>query len=154
LTHGHYDDTLIAMEENNTEVKILTRLNTFAPTIIRIVLAISFILHGLPKLTHTAGMAGFFGKIGLPFPYQTVIFIGLLEVVGGILLLVGFGTRIISPLLVFDMLGAVILAKSGTGKGYLGAEVEILLLAGALSVFLSGPGALAIQKGYKNNLVE
>jgi putative oxidoreductase len=93
-------------------------------------------------------MAGFFGKIGLPFPYQTVIFIGLLEVVEGILLFVGFGTQIIAPLLVIDMLAAVILAKSGTGKGYLGAEVEILLLAGALSVFLSGPGAWAFQKRF------
>ena len=129
----------------------MTRLAAFSPTIIRLVLALSFILHGLPKLTHTAGMAGFFGKIGLPFPFQIVIFIGLLEVVGGILLLIGFGTRYISPLLAIDMLMAIILAKSGTGQGYLGAEVEILLLAGALSIFFSGPGALALHKEIKHS---
>jgi putative oxidoreductase len=135
--------------KNLLKVIIMTRWNAIAPTVIRVVLALSFILHGIPKLTNTAGMVPFFGKIGLPFPYQTVILIGLLEVVGGILLLVGFGTRIIAPLLVIDMLAAVILTKLGTGKGYLGAEVEILLLAGALSIFFSGPGALALQKGFK-----
>ncbi|HJV46996.1 MAG TPA: DoxX family protein [Bacillota bacterium] len=67
---------------------------------IRIVLAISFILHGMPKLTNTARMAGFFGEIAPPFPYQLVLLIGFLDVVGGIQLLVGFGTQINSPLLV------------------------------------------------------
>ncbi|BCJ87243.1 DoxX family protein [Effusibacillus dendaii] len=127
----------------------MDKLSRFAPTVIRFVLALSFILHGLPKLTNAAQVAPFFEKIGIPLPYQAVIFIGLLEVAGGILLFIGSGTRFVSPLLAIDMLLAILLTK--VGKGYVGGyELELLLLAGAVSVFLSGPGAWALQKANKS----
>jgi putative oxidoreductase len=126
-------------------VDVLEKLSKFSPTIIRFVLAISFILHGIPKLTQSAGVAQFFGKIGVPFPHEMVLFIGVLEVVGGIFLFIGFATQVVTPLLILDMLGAILLAKAGTG--FVGGfELETLLLAGALSVFLSGPGGFALQK--------
>jgi uncharacterized membrane protein YphA (DoxX/SURF4 family) len=47
--------------------------------------------HGLPKFENIAGTQGFFGSIGLP--PELALPIGLLEVIGGIFLIVGALTR-------------------------------------------------------------
>jgi putative oxidoreductase len=47
--------------------------------------------HGLPKLEDVARTQGFFGSIGLP--PELVLPIGLLEIIGGIFLIVGVLTR-------------------------------------------------------------
>ena len=53
-----------------------------------------FILAGFGKLTAIAGTAGWFGSIGLPLPTVDAVLVGLLELVGGLAILVGFQTRI------------------------------------------------------------
>jgi len=60
----------------------------------RILLAAIFLLSGFGKLTAIAGTAGYFGAMGLPVPTVTAIVVGLIELVGGIAILVGFQTRI------------------------------------------------------------
>jgi putative oxidoreductase len=68
----------------------------------------------------------------------------LLEVIGGIFLLVGVLTRITSALLVMDMIGAILIVK--LSKGFVGGyELDLLLLAMALSLILTGPGRISIQ---------
>jgi putative oxidoreductase len=49
------------------------------------------VAHGLPKFENIAGTQGFFGSIGLP--PELALPAGLLEVIGGIFLLVGVETR-------------------------------------------------------------
>ena len=121
-------------------------LAKFAPLIIRLILGLSFILHGLPKLTHSAMMVPFFTKIGVPAPSVAVLVIGLIEVIGGISLILGWGTRLFTVLLSIDMLMAILLTK--LSAGYVGGfELELLLFAGSVSIFLSGPGAIAVNKG-------
>ena len=68
-----------------------------APTTIllgRILLAAFFILAGFGKLTAIGGTAGWFGSIGLPLPTVTAVVVGLVELLGGLAILVGFQTRI------------------------------------------------------------
>jgi len=60
----------------------------------RILLSILFILAGFGKLTAIAGTAGFFGSLGLPAPTVTAVIVGLIELLGGLSILVGFKTRI------------------------------------------------------------
>jgi putative oxidoreductase len=75
----------------------------FGPLPIRILAGITFIAHGLPKFEDIAGTQGFFGSIGLP--PELALPIGLLEVIGGIFLIVGVVTRISAALLIFKRVG-------------------------------------------------
>ena len=98
--------------------------------------------HGLPKFEDIAGTQGFFGSIGLP--PELALPIGLLEVIGGIFLIVGVVTRISAALLIIDMIGAIVLVKllDGFVGGY---ELESLLIAISVSLLLTGPGRVSIE---------
>jgi putative oxidoreductase len=60
----------------------------------RILLSFMFILSGYGKLTAIGGTAGYFGSLGFPAPTVVAILVGLLELGGGLAVLVGFQTRI------------------------------------------------------------
>jgi putative oxidoreductase len=114
----------------------------YGPLPIRILAGITFLAHGLPKFENIAGTQGFFGSIGLP--PELALPIGLLEVIGGIFLIVGVLTRITAAFLIIDMIGAIVLVKIPDGfvGGY---ELESLLIAISVSLLLTGPGRLSIE---------
>src|ERR687898_540280 len=118
------------------------KLLMFGPLPIRILAGITFIAHGLPKFQDVVGTQGFFGSIGLP--PELALPIGLLEVIGGIFLIVGVLTRITAAFLIIDMIGAIVLVKIPDGfvGGY---ELESLLIAISVSLLLTGPGRLSIE---------
>ena len=114
----------------------------YGPLPLGIFVGITFIAHGLPKFEDVAGTQGFFGTVGIP--PELVVPIGLLEVIGGIFLLVGVLTRITSALLVMDMIGAILIVK--LSKGFVGGyELDLLLIAISLSLILTGPGRISIE---------
>lgn len=118
------------------------RYRHLAPVPLRLVWGIIFIAHGLPKLLNSAGTAGFFGSIGVPMPAVSAIVIGLVEVVGGLCVLLGVQVRLAAALLALTMIGAIALAKFPLG--FVGGwEFDLALLAGALSLMLSGAVARA-----------
>ncbi len=110
-----------------------------------------FMQTGWGKLRHLAKVTNFFASLGLPFPHGTAIFIALLEFIGGILLILGLASRLISVLLFVDMMVAYIVADrdallsfaSDPGKFYSGAEYTFLFAAALVIVF--GPGRFAID---------
>ncbi|MEM2759240.1 MAG: DoxX family protein [Nitrososphaerales archaeon] len=109
---------------------------------IRVMVGIAFMAHGYPKLVDIEGTQRFFGQIGLPT--ELAVPIGLLEFVGGLVLLVGILTRISSALLIGDMIGAILLVK--ISRGFVGgAEIDLLLLAGCASFLIAGPGRISIE---------
>jgi putative oxidoreductase len=118
------------------------KLLAYGPLPIRILAGITFIAHGLPKFEDIAGTQGFFGNIGLP--PELALPIGLLEVIGGIVLIIGVLTRITAALFIIDMIGAIILVKLSDGfvGGY---ELESLLIAISVSLLLTGPGQISIE---------
>ncbi|TGR79426.1 DoxX family protein, partial [Mesorhizobium sp. M2D.F.Ca.ET.223.01.1.1] len=59
----------------------------------RILLAVIFLLSGFGKLTAISGTAAYFGALGLPVPTVTAVLVGLIELLGGLAILVGFQTR-------------------------------------------------------------
>jgi putative oxidoreductase len=69
------------------------KLAQYGPLPIRVLAGIAFIIHGLPKLSNIAGTEHFFANmVGLPAALALPV--GLLEVIGGIALVVGILTRI------------------------------------------------------------
>ncbi len=59
----------------------------------RILLALMFIVAGFGKLTNIAGTAGYIASGGLPLATLLAVVVGLLELVGGIAIAVGFHAR-------------------------------------------------------------
>ena len=59
----------------------------------RVLLALMFVLSGFSKLTNIAGTAGYIASGGLPAPAVLAVLVGLLELVGGLALIVGFQAR-------------------------------------------------------------
>ena len=112
----------------------------FGPLPIRILAGITFMAHGLPKFGDIIGTQGFFGNIGLPPEFALPI--GLLEVLGGIFLIVGILTRMGG--LIIDMIGAIVLVRLPEGfvDGY---ELELLLIAISVSLLLTGPGRMSLE---------
>ncbi|HEY4384717.1 MAG TPA: DoxX family protein [Ktedonobacteraceae bacterium] len=114
-----------------------------APLPLRLILGIIFISHGIMKFTALASTVHSFGHIGIPLPTIAVPIIALIELIGGIALILGLGSRMFALLLALDMLVAILTVKLAMGLvgGY---EFELSLIAGLLTLILSGPGTLAI----------
>jgi putative oxidoreductase len=123
-------------------MKISKSLMMFGPLPIRILAGILFIAHGLPKFEDIGGTSGFFGSVGIP--PELAVPIGLLEVIGGIFLLVGVVTRITAALFIIEMIAATLIVKLPDGfvGGY---ELELLLVAIGVSLLLTGPGRISVE---------
>jgi putative oxidoreductase len=68
----------------------------------------------------------------------------LLEVIGGIFLLLGVVTRITAALFIIEMIGAILVAK--ISKGFVGGyELDLLLITISISLLLTGPGRISIE---------
>ncbi len=100
-------------------------------------------MHGLPKLLDISNTQNSFTNMGLP--PELAIVIGLLEFIGGLAILLGVLTRIAAGLLAINMIGAILLVK--LSKGFIdGYELDLLYLAIMISLMLTGPGNVSIEK--------
>jgi putative oxidoreductase len=113
--------------------------------IVRIVTGLLFAVHGWQKFAGgIGGVAGFFAKIGIPMPGVMAPFIAGLELIGGVLLVLGLATRWIGLLFTCEMLVTTLYVQL-PAKGWNGADLDRMLLAAALLLVLAGPGAAAVD---------
>ena len=70
-----------------------------------------FLWEGILKFVYTNQGVGRFTKIGIPAPELTAHFVAVLEIVGGVLLISGFLTRLIAIPFVVEMLVAMLSTK-------------------------------------------
>ena len=109
-----------------------------------------FMMTGWGKLQNIQHVIGFFTSLNIPAPAFNAWFVSGLEFVGGILLIVGLGSRLIALLLAFDMLVAYLAADqealrsifSNPGKFY-NADPYTFLFA-SLMILIFGPGRFAL----------
>jgi putative oxidoreductase len=120
--------------------------------ILRVVLGIAMAVHGWSKLSGGVdNVSGFFGgMLGIPAPGLMAWVVTIVELVGGILLMVGFLTQIAGILIALDMLGAILFAFLLRGTPFIenGAitwEKEAVFAAAALCIALAGPGAWSVD---------
>ncbi|WP_200801543.1 DoxX family protein [Bacillus sinesaloumensis] len=117
--------------------------------IIRIVLGITFFVHGLDKFRGgVENTAGWFDSIGLPgfLAYG----VASIELVGGIMLILGLFSRIVSILFAVIMVGAIVkvkLAIGFLGNGQMaGYELDLAFLAMAVMLIITGSKAFALDQ--------
>jgi putative oxidoreductase len=114
--------------------------------ILRLVVGIIFSVHGYQKLTGIQGTTGFFSQVGIPLAGFFSYVVGLVELLGGIALILGILVKLASYLLAIDMVAAIIyvhLPNGLTGQG--GYEFPLLLLASIITLILLGKGKLSLQ---------
>ena len=111
-----------------------------------------FAITGWGKLQHLDKVTGFFSSLGIPAPGLNAVFVAGLELVGGIALALGFGSRVFAFLLAGDMAVAYLTAGranllsifSDPGKFY-GDDAFTFLFA-SLIVMIFGPGLFAVDQ--------
>lgn len=117
--------------------------------IIRVVLGITFFIHGLVKFQDgIENTVGWFESIGLP----GVLAYGVaaVELVGGIMLVLGLFSRIVSILIAIVMVGAIVkvkLAVGFLGNGQMaGYELDLAFLAMAVMLAITDSKAFALDQ--------
>ena len=118
--------------------------------ILRVVLGLALAFHGWSKWSGGVdGVAGFFGSVGIPAPTLFAWIVTIVELIGGLLLIVGFLTQIVGILVAIDMFFAIVLVRMEGGflneNGIINFELELLILAAALCLVLSGPGIWSVD---------
>ena len=97
--------------------KTIDQLQFAAPLLTRLVVGITFVYTGRGKLANLDRTTGFFSDLGIPFPAANALFISCLELVGGICLILGLGTRMVAALLSATMVVALLTADRETIAG-------------------------------------
>lgn len=115
----------------------------FGSLLLRVILGFTFFMHGFVKFQegiedfannmHNMGLPSFLGYI-----------VASIEVVGGIALILGLGTKIFSILIALIMIGAIIFVKLNAGflDGY---ELDVILLGIAIHLGINGSLLLSVD---------
>jgi putative oxidoreductase len=110
--------------------------------VLRLVVGVTFLLHGLDKLGDLSGTEDFFASLNIPAPGLMAPFVALTETAGGLLLIVGLATPLVGAALALDMLVALVTAHIDEGFFAADGGIELVLLLGgaSLALALTGPG--------------
>jgi putative oxidoreductase len=113
----------------------------------RILLSVMFILAGFSKLTAISATAGWFGSIGLPAPTVVAVLVGLLELVGGIAILIGFQTRVAALVLAIFTVAATLIAHTNLADQVqqLFFMKNLAVTGGFLVLAAAGAGAYSVD---------
>jgi putative oxidoreductase len=82
-----------------------------ATVLIRLMAGAVFLSEGILKFVYANQGVGRFTKLGFPFPGATATFVGVFEIVGGLLLIAGLFTRLVAIGFSFEMIVAILTTK-------------------------------------------
>lgn len=139
--------------------KLLATSNDLTLTVVRLVLGVTFFMHGAQKMLGWFGGYGFHGtmgfftqQMGIPAPLAFLAICA--EFFGGLGLIVGLLARIAALGIITNMLVAI--AKVHAGNGFFmnwsgqqkgeGFEYHLLAIALAIVVLVKGSGAISIDR--------
>jgi len=128
----------------------------WAPFVLRLVIGFGFMAHGLAKLEKgPESFSHLLVQLNIPFPLITAWISTTTELIGGLLLIVGLLTRIVTIPLIITMLVALFgihihygfsavktigLTPQGPVFGPPGYEINLVYIAGLISILLLGAG--------------
>jgi putative oxidoreductase len=117
--------------------------------IMRVVMGIIFMVHGIAKFQMgLSNVEAWFGSLGIPgfIAYAVAV----LELVGGIMLIVGLFTRYVSVLFVVMLIGAIVTVKlsagllgNDQGAGY---ELDLGFMLISMYLAVAGSSPLSVDR--------
>jgi putative oxidoreductase len=128
----------------------LNRARPAAPLVLRVIVGGIFLWHGIDKFdTGISMIEDMFTMWGVPAPGLTAPLTAVAEIVAGVMLIVGLGTRLAAMALSVVAIGALIYVKQDLGiistEPMPGAELDLALLGGLIAVIVLGPGRLSLD---------
>ena len=137
------------------------RWRVWVPIPIRSILGVGFMVHGWAKWNRgPAAFAELLKQAHVPLPLANAWLVTLLEIFGGLAVLIGAFIAILSVPLILSMLGAMFtvnikygfsavntigLTAEGPKFGPPGYEINLLYIAGLVALILGGAGPLSID---------
>jgi putative oxidoreductase len=131
----------------------MSKLGPVVPIVLRVVLGLTMFWHGYKKFD--AGLdqtKQFFDFLSIPLPGFFAVVVAVLELVGGLMIVVGLLTRFIAALFIVELLVAVLRFKYGEDIGFIGvgpagagAELDWALIVGFFVLAVQGPGTMSVD---------
>ena len=133
------------------EAEGVARMQGWGLAILRVVVGIVFLVHGFQKLflMGFGGVAGMMEGLGVPAPGLFAIILTLVELLGGLALILGLFTRVVAIPLAVDMLVATLTVHLPNSFSVLlngGYEFTLVLLAASVALAVAGPGEAALDR--------
>ena len=128
----------------------MKKLEDVGVLVARILMPILFITAGWGKITGYAGTQQYMEAMGVPgFMLPLVI---ILEIFGGLAILVGFKARLVALLMAgFSIVSAIIFhADFGDQNQMINFMKNLAMAGGFLMIFVNGPGAYSIDERNHN----
>ena len=125
----------------------MTSVQRYLPVLGRILLAVLFVMSGVSKLTDPAGTIGCIQSAGLPLPNIAYGIALTVELLGGILLIAGYRTRLVALVLaVFTVAAAIgFHAHFADQNQMIHFMKNIAITGGLLQVVAFGAGAFSLD---------
>ncbi len=127
----------------------LEQWSDYAPLVLRVVTGVIFAMHGYQKLMGgLPGVTGFVASLGFPMPELFAVLLIAVELVGGIMLILGLLTRFAAKLSAIVAVIALVLVHLPNGffMATGGYEFILLLLAASVSLMLTGGGKWSLDR--------
>ena len=137
------------------------RWQRWVPVPLRMIIGVGFMVHGWAKWSRgPAAFAELLKYLDVPLPVANAWVVTLLEIFGGLAVLIGAFVAIVSIPLLLSMLSAMVtvsikygfsavntigLTPEGPQFGPPGYEINLLYIAGLVALILGGAGALSID---------
>ncbi|MBI2056167.1 MAG: DoxX family protein [Candidatus Sungbacteria bacterium] len=123
----------------------LSQFSDITFLILRLVIAVIFVYHALPKLTNAKGMSQMMGM-----PAGMIFVLGLVESISSLGLIFGVYIQIAAFLLAMVMVGAIYFKMVKwhvpfAAMDKTGWEFDLILLAANIFILVNGGGAIGIQ---------
>ena len=125
---------------------------TYLPALGRLLIALIFVLSGLSKIAAPANTIAYIQSAGAPFAPAAFAVAAIVEVIGGLALLVGFQTRLVAAALaIFTLATAVLFHNNMADQNQMIHFMKNLAITGGLlQVIAFGAGAFSLDNRRKS----
>jgi putative oxidoreductase len=116
-------------------------------TVVRVMMGIILTVAGYQKFAQMglAAFSGFLGQVGIPAPEVMGPLVAAVELIGGILVLVGLGTRWVGWLFVIEFLIIAFYVKLPR-MGWDPTRIDFMILAAAIMLVVAGAGKASVDE--------
>ena len=120
---------------------------TYLPALGRLLIALIFVLSGLSKIAAPANTIAYIQSAGAPFAPAAFGIAAVVEVIGGLALLVGFQTRLVAAILATFTLAAAVLFHNNMAdqNQMIHFMKNLAITGGLLQVVAFGAGAFSLD---------